>query len=146
MAAHALRAAGHERVGIIDVDAQHGNGTAPIFWERGDVLYGSAPERALPETGRCPRVPATGPGSTLSTSSPAGPWPRGARHWWCPWGLTLPLTDPESPLLVTRDRYRSTGHRLTVTGLPVVVQEGGYHLPTLGQLVAAYVAGHATRG
>ena len=31
------------------------------------------------------------------------------------------------------------------TGLPaVVVQEGGYHLPTLGGLVAAYLDGHAS--
>ena len=30
------------------------------------------------------------------------------------------------------------------TGLPaVVVQEGGYHLPTLGGLVGAYLHGHA---
>jgi hypothetical protein len=33
---------------------------------------------------------------------------------------------------------------LGATGLPaVVVQEGGYHLPTLGALVAAYLEGHA---
>jgi hypothetical protein len=28
----------------------------------------------------------------------------------------------------------------------VVVQEGGYHLPTLGRLVAAYLEGHAASG
>ena len=41
VAAEALRAAGHERVAVIDVDAHHGNGTQAIFWERSDVLYGS---------------------------------------------------------------------------------------------------------
>ena len=41
VAAQALRDAGHERVGVVDVDAHHGNGTAAIFYERGDVLYGS---------------------------------------------------------------------------------------------------------
>jgi hypothetical protein len=47
-------------------------------------------------------------------------------------------------LLVTRDGYRVAGVLLGETGLPaVVVQEGGYHLPTLGGLVAAYVDGHA---
>ncbi len=59
-------------------------------------------------------------------------------------GVDAAADDPESPLLVTHDGYRAAGLRLAATGLPaVVVQEGGYHLPTLGTLVAAYLAGHA---
>ncbi len=40
-AAQALRRGGARRVAVVDVDAHHGNGTAAIFYDRGDVLYGS---------------------------------------------------------------------------------------------------------
>src|SRR5215218_5568822 len=33
VAAEALRAAGHDRVAVIDIDAHHGNGTAAIFYD-----------------------------------------------------------------------------------------------------------------
>ena len=58
-------------------------------------------------------------------------------------GVDAAKDDPESPLLVTADGYREAGMILGETGLPaVVVQEGGYHLPTLGGLVTAYLEGH----
>ena len=41
IAAQALRAAGADRVAIIDIDAHHGNGTQMIFYDRADVWYGS---------------------------------------------------------------------------------------------------------
>ena len=41
LAAQALVDGGHERVAVVDVDAHHGNGTAAIFYDRADVLYGS---------------------------------------------------------------------------------------------------------
>ena len=37
--AHAITAATGERVGILDVDYHHGNGSQQIFWQRGDVRY-----------------------------------------------------------------------------------------------------------
>ena len=47
-------------------------------------------------------------------------------------------------MLVTADGYRAAGRLLGSLGVPtVVVQEGGYHLPSLGGLVAAYLDGHA---
>jgi acetoin utilization deacetylase AcuC-like enzyme len=46
---------------------------------------------------------------------------------------------------VTADGYHEAGRLVGSTGLAaVVVQEGGYHLPSLGSLVAAYLAGHTT--
>ena len=62
-------------------------------------------------------------------------------------GVDAAADDPESPLLVTARRLpRGRAACSAATGLPaVVVQEGGYHLPTLGGLVAAYLAGHADR-
>jgi acetoin utilization deacetylase AcuC-like enzyme len=51
--------------------------------------------------------------------------------------------DPESPLQVTAEGFREAGRALGGLGLPsVLVQEGGYHLATMGGLVAAFLAGH----
>ncbi len=62
-------------------------------------------------------------------------------------GVDAAKDDPESPLLVSAEGYRRAGALLGGTGLPAVaVQEGGYHLPTLGGLVAAYLEGHARAG
>ena len=58
-------------------------------------------------------------------------------------GVDAAADDPESPLAGDRRRLPRRRSRLGGTGLPaVVVQEGGYHLPTLGGLVAAYLDGH----
>ena len=58
-------------------------------------------------------------------------------------GVDAAADDPESPLLVSVDGYERAGAALAGLGLPtVIVQEGGYHLPSLGGLVAAYLAGH----
>ena len=57
-------------------------------------------------------------------------------------GVDAAADDPESPLQVTRDGYHRAGSLLAGLGLPTVaVQEGGYHLETLGPLVAATLAG-----
>jgi acetoin utilization deacetylase AcuC-like enzyme len=59
-------------------------------------------------------------------------------------GVDAAADDPESPLRVTADGYRSAAQQVTSLGVPVVtVQEGGYHLPTLGRLVAAALDGLA---
>ena len=57
-------------------------------------------------------------------------------------GVDAAVDDPESPLQVTVDGYRKAGGALAALGLPtVVVQEGGYHLPTLGRLVGSALDG-----
>jgi acetoin utilization deacetylase AcuC-like enzyme len=59
-------------------------------------------------------------------------------------GVDAAVEDPESPLRVTREGIAATGVLLGGLGLPtVVVQEGGYHLRTLGALVADALAGIA---
>jgi acetoin utilization deacetylase AcuC-like enzyme len=59
-------------------------------------------------------------------------------------GVDAAADDPESPLRVTADGYAAAGRLLGSLGVPaVVVQEGGYHLDTIGGLVAAYLDGHA---
>ena len=56
-------------------------------------------------------------------------------------GVDAAADDPESPLRVTAAGYARAGSLLMhEIGLPVVaVQEGGYHLPTLGPLVEGFL-------
>ncbi len=56
-------------------------------------------------------------------------------------GVDAAADDPESPLQVTLNGYQQAGDLLLGDlDLPtVVVQEGGYHLPTLGLLVAGFL-------
>lgn len=165
VAAEALRAQGSQRVGIVDLDAHQGNGTAAIFYEREDVLYGSV--HVDPAAGWFPHVvghadevgTGAGTGATRNVPLPEGAaddvWleaVEGLVGWVIESGCTALVVslgvdaaadDPESPLLVTADGYRRAGAATGATGLPtVVVQEGGYHLPTLGGLVAAHLRGH----
>lgn len=165
-AAEALRRGGRERVAVIDIDAHQGNGTAAIFYDRADVLYGSV--HVDPAAGWFPHIvgyadetgTGDGAGSTRNRPLPEGtadgPWlaaieelagwavDEGCSALVVSLGVDAAVDDPESPLMITTDGYRSGGSILGATGLPaVVVQEGGYHLPTLGGLVAAYLEGHA---
>jgi acetoin utilization deacetylase AcuC-like enzyme len=166
VAAAALLAGGFERVGIVDVDAHQGNGTAAIFYDRSDVLYGSV--HVDPAAGWFPHVVGhadetgrgAGEGATRNLPLPEGTgdeaWLAAVREL-AGWvvaegcgalvvslGVDAAKDDPESPLLVSREGYREAGALLGATGLPsVVVQEGGYHLPTLGGLVTSFLAGQA---
>ena len=165
VAAQGLRDAGHARVAVVDIDAHHGNGTQAVFWERGDVLYGSV--HVDPAAGWFPHLfghagetgAGAGEGGTRNEPLPEG---AGDQRWLeavtslAEWvdagrcdavvvslGVDAAADDPESPLLVTGDGYHAAGHALGSLGLPtVVVQEGGYHLPSLGGLVSAYLTGH----
>jgi acetoin utilization deacetylase AcuC-like enzyme len=167
VAAAELRSRGAARVGIVDIDAHQGNGTAAIFYDRADVRYGSV--HVDPGAGWFPHVvgyadetgSGAGEGATRNLPLPEG---TGDERWLAAvaeladWvsdcdalvvslGVDAAKDDPESPLQVTADGYREAGRLLGATGLPAVaVQEGGYHLPTLGGLVAAYLDGHSLEG
>ena len=164
VAAEGLRAAGHTRVAVVDIDAHHGNGTQALFYDRGDVFYGSLhvdpaagwfPHYVgfADETGRGdgsdstqnePLAPGTGDGLWLAAVDRlAGAVSAfGATALVVSLGVDAAGDDPESPLLITRDGYHEAGATLGALGLPTVaVQEGGYHLETLGGLVVATLAG-----
>ena len=166
VAAQSLREAGHARVAVIDVDAHHGNGTQAIFYERNDVFTASVhvdpgagwfPHHVgfEDETGRdagsganlnLPLAPGSGDEVRLSAVERAADAARdfGATALVVALGVDAAIDDPESPLQVTTDGYYRAGNILGALGLPVVaVQEGGYHLPTLGRLVAATLDGLA---
>lgn len=167
--AQALRTAGHERVAVVDLDAHHGNGTEAIFYDRGDVLYGSvhvdpaagwfphvvgyADETGFGAGGgatrNLPLAPGSGDGMWLEAVSELAEWvgAAGADALVVSLGVDAAAADPESPLEVTASGYGEAGRFLGGLGLPTVaVQEGGYHLPSLGELVAAYITGHSSAG
>jgi acetoin utilization deacetylase AcuC-like enzyme len=162
VAAEALRAGGFERVAVVDLDAHHGNGTASIFYVRPDVLYASV--HIDPAAGWFPHVvgfadetgAGAGAGATLNVPLPPesgdGAWleavdalaeavrAHGSTALVVSLGVDAAADDPNSPLRVTLDGYSQAGRRLRTLGLPtVIVQEGGYHLETLGALVRAFV-------
>jgi acetoin utilization deacetylase AcuC-like enzyme len=162
VAAQALRQAGHPRVAVVDVDAHHGNGTASIFYARSDVFYGSV--HIDPGAGWFPHVvgyadeTGSGEGAGMTMNVPLPPetgddrWLEGvvglanavADHGSAALvvslGVDAAADDPESPLRITFDGYWQAGQVLNGLGLPtVVVQEGGYHLDSLGELVRGFL-------
>ncbi len=164
VAAEALRAAGHERVAVVDIDAHHGNGTQALFYDHADVFYGSLhvdpgagwfPHFVgfADETGRgdgtgCthnePLAPGTGDDAWLDALARivAAVGRHSATAVVVSLGVDAAADDPESPLQVTRAGYRAAGAAIAELGLPTVaVQEGGYHLATLGALVTATLEG-----
>jgi acetoin utilization deacetylase AcuC-like enzyme len=162
VAAQRLRERGAATVAIVDVDAHHGNGTQQIFYGRADVRYGSVhvdPGRGwfphflgfAEETGA-----GEGEGANLNLPLPPGEEDAGwleavdrlvefAGHTDAlvvSLGVDAAADDPESPLRVTGAGYVEAGRSLGALGVPtVIVQEGGYHLPTLGSLVAGFLIG-----
>jgi acetoin utilization deacetylase AcuC-like enzyme len=163
IAAQALRDAGADRVAIIDIDAHHGNGTQQIFYDRGDVFYGSlhidpgagwfphyvgyAEERGTGAgTGanlNLPLAPGTGDAGWLAALAAlcAEVRQHGADALVVSLGLDAAASDPESPLQVTSAGYRRAGEQIAALGPVAVIQEGGYDLATLGELAVAALTG-----
>ena len=164
VAAEGLRQAGFDRVGIIDIDAHHGNGTQAIFYGRGDVFYGSV--HVDPAAGWFPHYVGfasetgheDGAGTTMNVPLAPGTadraWLDGvssiasaisdfrAAALVVSLGVGAAVHDPESPLEVTAGGYETVGRLAAALGVPVVaVQEGGYHLPSLGHLVLSTLTG-----
>jgi len=169
IAAQALREAGVARVAVIDIDAHHGNGTQAIFYERDDVFTASVhvdpgagwfPHHVgfAEETGRAaglganlnlPLAPGSGDAEWLAAVAHATEAAAafGADALVVALGVDAAADDPESPLQVTAQGYHRAGAALGALALPtVIVQEGGYHLPTLGALVAETLDGLGSPG
>jgi acetoin utilization deacetylase AcuC-like enzyme len=164
VAAEGLRRRAFSRVAVLDLDAHHGNGTAAVFYERADVLYGSVhvdpgagwfphyvgfPDETgagdgAGATRNLPLPPGTGDDDWLAGVADLAAWAaRDCAALVVSLGVDAAATDPESPLEVTDAGFRAAGRLLGATGLPaVVVQEGGYDLASLGRLVRAYLDGH----
>ncbi len=168
VAVETLRAGGLERIATIDIDAHHGNGTQEIFYGRDDVITGSV--HVDPAAGWFPHFvghadevgSGRGEGHNRNVPIPPGSdddaWLAGldrlvdfaAGHRpdaiVVSLGVDAEVSDPESPLRVTAAGFTAAGERVASLGLPTVfVQEGGYVLSTIGELVAAVITGFDRR-
>ena len=148
---------------ILDVDYHHGNGTQQIFYARGDVLYESLhgdPDRAYPyfagfaeETGT-----GAGEGANLNLPLPLGcsneeylaSLDRGLEAIAASKGSALIVSlgidtyarDPICDLELTTEAYHEAGRRVAGLGRrTIVVQEGGYFVPHLGENVRNWLRG-----
>jgi acetoin utilization deacetylase AcuC-like enzyme len=150
-------------VAVIDIDAHHGNGTQMIFYDRADVWYGSL--HVDPGAGWFPHYAGyasergSGAGAGFNRNLPLAPG-AGDDEWLAALdllcaevstvavdavvvslGLDAAAADPESPLQVTEAGYFAAGRRIAALGPAVLVQEGGYDLPSLGRLAVAAIKG-----
>jgi acetoin utilization deacetylase AcuC-like enzyme len=144
-----------EPVAILDVDYHHGNGTQQIFYSRADVLYVSLhgdPERAYPyfvgfadETGA-----GDGKGTTLNLPLPAGCTDEeyletldraleaiasyGGSILVVSLGFDTYGQDPIADFALTTGVYHEVGRRVAAVGRRMVIlQEGGYFVPHIGE-------------
>jgi acetoin utilization deacetylase AcuC-like enzyme len=156
-------------VGILDIDAHHGNGTQEIFYADPGIRYASL--HVDPGAGWFPHFvgfaeeTGTGAGTGATCNIPLAPgsgdaeW-LGALARCIEWllageceavvvslGVDAAVSDPESPLEVSESGYREAGRRISSVELPTAfVQEGGYDLRTIGALVAAVLDGFEEGG
>jgi acetoin utilization deacetylase AcuC-like enzyme len=163
IATEAIVKATGERVAILDVDYHHGNGSQQIFWRRGDVRYVSIhadPERAYPyflgradETGE-----GEGAGENLNLPLRAGATneeylvavDRAIEAIGAVPGSIVVVSlgfdtyglDPIGDFALTTDVYHEVGRRVAALGRRLVIlQEGGYHRPSLGENARAWLRG-----
>ena len=161
IAAEILTRAGR-RVAILDVDLHHGNGTQGVFYNRGDVLTVSIhahPERFYPffwgyaeERGEdegeganlnLPLERGTGDHGFLAALDQAIVALRnhGTDTLVLALGLDAFVGDPFAGLAVTTDGFRQIGRAVADLNLPtVIVQEGGYLCPELGDNLEAVLS------
>lgn len=158
LAAQLLRERGSRKVGLLDVDYHHGNGTQDIFWTRDDVLFVSihgTPDTEYPYfLGYADeRGAGAGEGFTLNLPLPRDTgWDDYAQaldtalqaiHAYGADALVVSLGvdtfegDPISAFRLGAERFPQLGARLAALNLPtVLVQEGGYAVKELGTNVA----------
>ncbi|NTY38056.1 histone deacetylase family protein [Burkholderia diffusa] len=151
------------KVGIIDIDVHHGNGTQNIFYNRDDVVTVSIhadPSAFMPyyagyadENGA-----GAGAGCNLNLPLPIGSGDaiylkaidyalefcatRGVEALVIALGLDASEMDPNGALAVTTEGFRAAGKKLGATRWPTaLVQEGGYMSEILGENLKAILDG-----
>jgi acetoin utilization deacetylase AcuC-like enzyme len=163
VSAEALVRATGEPVAILDVDFHHGNGTQQIFWRREDVFYVSLhadPDRQYPfylgrtdETGE-----GSGAGANLNLPLPAGTsderylteLDRALEAIGNTRGSVVVVSlgfdtyrdDPLGDFALTTEGYHKMGQRVAGLGRRLIIlQEGGYFRPALGDNARAWLRG-----
>ncbi len=163
IAAQRLRSSGAEKVGILDVDYHHGNGTQDIFYERADVAFCSIhadPRVEFPyflghadEKGRdqglganrnLPLPHGTGADAWFDALETATAWLLGQ----VPDALVVSLgvdtfiDDPISQFRLAGEDFTELGRRIAHFDRPTLfVMEGGYATAELGHNIAAVLTG-----
>jgi acetoin utilization deacetylase AcuC-like enzyme len=152
-----------EPVAILDVDIHHGNGTQQIFWRRGDVFYASI--HADPATlypfflGYADEI-GEGPGEGANLNQPLPPGTGDAAYLDAvdraldaiartrgsvvvvSLGFDTYGQDPIGTFALTTAVYHEVGRRVAAMGRRLVIlQEGGYHRPSLGENARAWLRG-----
>ena len=151
-----------EPVAILDVDYHHGNGTQQIFYERSDVLYVSLhgdPHRAYPYFSGFAEETGSGAGLGTTLNLPLrercpnedylAVLDRGLEAVTAFGGDVLVVSlgidtyerDPICDLALTTEAYAEVGRRVGALGRrTIVLQEGGYYVPDLGENVRRWLA------
>jgi acetoin utilization deacetylase AcuC-like enzyme len=163
VSAHAIAAATGSRVTVLDVDYHHGNGTQQIFYDRDDVQYVSIhgdPNHAYPYLIGYEDETGTGRGLGHTRNLPLA---SGASNDQYGASLTQALEavdrfnpaiivvslgvdtferDPIGDFKLTTDAYEQHGTMVAALGRPLVIlQEGGYCVPALGENVRRWLVG-----
>ncbi|MBR0653476.1 histone deacetylase family protein [Plastoroseomonas arctica] len=167
VAVEALLRGGAARVAVLDIDSHHGNGTQGIFWERPDVLTVSVhgdPDGYYPwYVGRAhERGGGSGEGFNVNlpvaVGSDDGPWLEAVSagisrvDTFAPDALVVSLGfdasvhEPLNALGVSDEGFARAGGLIAGLRVPVVfVQEGGYAVDHLGDLLARFLGGFLGR-
>ena len=163
IAAEAIVRATGERVAILDLDYHHGNGSQQIFWRRGDVRYASIhadPDSDYPYfLGRADEI-GEGDGAGENLNIPLRPGTTNEAYLAAvdraleaiaavagsvvvvSLGFDTYGLDPIGTFALTTDVYHEVGRRTASLGRRlVIVQEGGYHRPSLGENARAWLRG-----
>lgn len=163
VAAQTVLNEGASRVGILDVDYHHGNGTQSIFYDRSDVLFVSLhadPLTSFPYFAGNADEKGVGRGAGFNHNLPM---PHGTNFDTWMDALEVGLAsvesarcdalvislgvdtyehDPISRFTLTTADYQPMASRIRALGLPiVVVQEGGYAVEAIGDNVVSFLSG-----
>jgi acetoin utilization deacetylase AcuC-like enzyme len=151
------------RMAVLDIDYHHGNGTQGIFYERGDILTCSIhadPDHEYPYYCGFAAETGAGPGDGCNMNLPLPPGADDAAYQTA-LGAALARVNAFAPdvlllaagfdtvtgdvhggFRLTVGAFHAVGRAVAGLGLPVVViQEGGYLLPVLGDCLSALLAG-----
>lgn len=151
-----------DKVAILDFDTHHGDGTQAIFYRRADVFFASVhtdPSAYYPFFTGYREERGAGPGEGQNLNIPLAPGSdddafvtanremvvaalaSGAEALVISAGWDAHQDDPLSRLAVTTTAFRVLGALYGEVPLPtVIVQEGGYSLAAVDEVVPAFLA------
>jgi acetoin utilization deacetylase AcuC-like enzyme len=153
----------HGRVAMLDIDYHHGNGQQQIFYRRRDVLTVSLhghPNFAYPYFSGFRDETGNGDGRGFNLNLPLDRKVDGPRYrehlaralkriesfrpsfLIVPFGLDVARGDPTGTWEIGAADFEHNGRLIGELGVPLlVIQEGGYHTPTIGRNARRFFKG-----